>query len=207
MVYEDGKFQQVKPFARPRQVKLPEPYGETVQYIIPHSETVTLAKALQDKGVRLIEVRGTWPRQNMNLVRGLYDYGILRNPKIRIADQEIGLMTLIGDYLVDSPEGKTTQLYGYALHVEVIGTKDGRRRQGVIYHTHPSSDGSVSGWEGLRAYTRNVGIPLAIAAEQLAKGAVKKSGILIPEEAFDPEMIFAELEKRGIQMHENWKEM
>lgn len=207
VVYEDGKFQQVKPFARPRQVKLPEPYGETVQYIIPHSETVTLAKALQDKGVRLIEVRGTWPRQNMNLVRGLYDYGILRNPKIRIADQEIGLMTLIGDYLVDSPEGKTTQLYGYALHVEVIGTKDGRRRQGVIYHTHPSSDGSVSGWEGLRAYTRNVGIPLAIAAEQLAKGAVKKSGILIPEEAFDPEMIFAELEKRGIQMHENWKEM
>ena len=207
VVYEDGKFQQVKPFARPRQVKLPEPYGETVQYIIPHSETVTLAKALQDKGVRLIEVRGTWPRQNMNLVRGLYDYGILRNPKIRIADQEIGLMTLIGDYLVDSPERKTTQLYGYALHVEVIGTKDGRRRQGVIYHTHPSSDGSVSGWEGLRAYTRNVGIPLAIAAEQLAKGAVKKSGILIPEEAFDPEMIFAELEKRGIQMHENWKEM
>lgn len=207
VVYEDGKFQQVKPFARPRQVKLPEPYGETVQYIIPHSETVTLAKALQDKGVRLVEVRGTWPRQNMNLVRGLYDYGILRNPKIRIADQEIGLMTLIGDYLVDSPEGKTTQLYGYALHVEVIGTKDGRRRQGVIYHTHPSSDGSVSGWEGLRAYTRNVGIPLAIAAEQLAKGAVKKSGILIPEEAFDPEMIFAELEKRGIQMHENWKEM
>lgn len=204
VVYEDGKFIQVPPFARPREVQLPEPYGKTVQYIIPHSETVTLAQALKDKGIRLIEVRGTWPQQNMNLVRGLYDYGILRNPKVKVGDTETGLMNIIGDYLVESEEGKTTKLYGYALHVEVIGTKDGQKKRGVIYHTHPASDGSVEGWEGLRAYTRNVGIPLAIAAEQLAKGAVKKTGILIPEEAFDPEQIFQELEKRQIYMHENW---
>lgn len=207
VVFEDGQFLQVKPFARPRRVKLPEPYGDTVQYIIPHSETVTLAQALKDKGVRRIEVRGTWPQQNMNLVRGLYDYGILRNPKVRVGDMEVGLMTLIGDYLVESEQGKTTELYGYALHVEVIGTKNGQRKQGILYHTHPASDGSVPGWAGLRAYTRNVGIPLAIAAEQLAKGAVRKTGVLIPEEAFDPEVIFAELEKRGIQMHEAWTEL
>lgn len=206
VVFEDGQFLQVKPFARPRRVKLPEPYGDTVQYIIPHSETVTLAQALRDKGVRLIEVRGTWPQQNMNLVRGLYDYGILRNPKVRVGDNQVGLMTLIGDYLVESEQGKTTQLYGYSLHVEVTGTKDGQKKRGILYHTHPASDGSVPGWEGLRAYTRNVGIPLAIAAGQLAKGAARKAGILIPEEAFDPAVIFAELEKRGIRMHESWTE-
>lgn len=207
VVFEDGKFVQVPPFARPREIQLPEPYGTTVQYIIPHSETVTLAQALKDKGVRLIEVRGTWPKQNMNLVRGLYDYGILKNPKVKVGDTEVGLMTLIGDYLVNSEQGKTTELYGYSLHVEVVGTKDGQRKQGIIYHTHPASDGSVEGWEGLRAYTRNVGIPLAIAAEQLAKGAVKKTGILIPEEAFEPQVIFDELAKRGIQMHESWKNL
>ncbi len=206
VVFEDGQLLQVKPFARPRRVKLPEPYGDTVQYIIPHSETVTLAQALRDKGVRLIEVRGTWPQQNMNLVRGLYDYGILRNPKVRVGNNQVGLMTLIGDYLVESEQGKTTQLYGYSLHVEVTGTKDGQKKRGILYHTHPASDGSVPGWEGLRAYTRNVGIPLAIAAGQLAKGAVQKAGILIPEEAFDPAVIFAELEKRGIRMHESWTE-
>ena len=204
VVYEDGKFLQVPPFARPREVELPQPYGKTVQYIIPHSETVTLAQALKDKGVRLIEVRGTWPMQNMNLVRGLYDYGILKNPVVKVGEEEIGLMTLIGDYLVNSEQGKTTSLYGYALHVEVVGSKDGVKKRGIIYHTHPASDGSVEGWEGLRAYTRNVGIPLAIAAEQLAKGNVKDTGILIPEDAFDPEVIFKELEKREIYMHEEW---
>ena len=183
VVYEDGAFIQVPPFARPRKVKLPMPYGDTVQYIIPHSETVTLAQALKDKGVRLIEVRGTWPMQNMNLVRGLYDYGILKNPQIEVNGTQVGLMTL---------------------HVEVVGTKDGERRRGILYHTHPASDGSVEGWEGLRAYTRNVGIPLAIAAEQLARGCAPRAGILIPEEAFNPEEIFAELEKRQIYMHEEW---
>ncbi len=205
VVFEDGKFIQVPPFARPREIDLPKPYGKTIQYIIPHSETITLAQALKDKGVRLIEVRGTWPKQNMTLVRGLYDYGILKNPVVKVGDTEKGLMSIIGDYLVNSQEGKTTELYGYALHVEVVGYKDGMKKQGIIYHTHPASDGSVEGWEGLRAYTRNVGIPLAIAAEQLAKGNVKGTGILIPEDAFEPELIFKELERRGIYMHESWR--
>ena len=130
--------------------------------------------------------------QNMHLVRGLYDYGILKNPQIQVGDTKAGLMSLIGDYLVNSEEGKKTDLYGYALHIEVIGTRAGQKKQGIIYHTHPASDGSVKGWEGLRAYTRNVGIPLAIAAEQLAKGCAPRPGILIPEEAFKPEVIFAE---------------
>lgn len=204
VVFEDGQFIQVPPFARPRTVQLPEPYGTTVQYIIPHSETLTLAQALKNKGVRLIEVRGTWPMQNMNLVRGLYDYGILSNPKVRVGETEIGLMTLIGDYLIDSEQGKMTALYGYALHIELVGTKNGLKKRGIIYHTHPASDGSVEGWGGLRAYTRNVGIPLAIAADLLAKGTVKENGIVIPEDAFKPEVIFKELEKRTLFMHEEW---
>ena len=207
VVFEDGEFIQVPPFARPREVKLPQPYGDTVQYIIPHSETITLSQALKDKGVRLIEVRGTWPKQNMTLVRGLYDYGILRNPEIQVGNQKVGLMTLIGDYLVNSEEGKKTELYGYSLHVEVAGINDGVKKRGIIYHTHPASDGSVKDWEGLRAYTKNVGIPLSIAAQLLAQGKVKSSGILIPENAFEPEIIFKELKKRDIFMHEEWWDM
>ncbi|MCM3593026.1 saccharopine dehydrogenase family protein [Brevibacillus borstelensis] len=202
VVYENGEFVQVPPFARPREIQLPEPYGKTVQYIIPHAETKTLAKALADKQVRLIEVRGTWPAKNMQLVRAMYDWGIMRNDKITVNGAEIGILDCIGEYLFHSKEGQETELYGYSLHVEVIGTKDGKKVQHVLYHTHPASDGSVPGWEKLRAYTRNVGIPMAIATELIAKGRVKGTGVLIPEEAFNPAEIFAELEKRGIHMHE-----
>ncbi|WP_345243904.1 saccharopine dehydrogenase family protein [Pontibacillus salipaludis] len=202
VVYEDGELKQVPPFARPRQVVLPEPYGETTQYIIPHAETITLSQALQHKGVGLIEVRGTWPQPNMMLMKALYEYGITRNDKIVVNDREIGILDCVSQYLGQSEEGQTTDLYGYALHVEVVGKKDKGLQKHTLTHTHPLSDGSVEGWEELRSYTRNVGIPMAIAAEFIGKGHVSSTGVVIPEEAFSPEGIFRELEKREIRVHE-----
>jgi saccharopine dehydrogenase-like NADP-dependent oxidoreductase len=207
VVYEDGAFVQVPPFARPRDVLLPEPYGATVQYIIPHAETVTLADALASKGVRLIEVRGTWPQPNMTLISGLYQYGILSDPPVKVGDMEVGLMGLIGGYLQACEAGQVTELYGYALHVEVTGSLGGRRRRATLTHSHPASDGSVEGWEGLRAYTRNVGIPLSIAASLLAHGHVEKTGVITPEMAFQPEAVFAELARRGMHVHEEWEDL
>lgn len=202
VVYEDGRFIQVPPFARPREVALPEPFGTHPQYIIPHAETRTVAQYLANKGVRLIEVRGTWPPKNMQLIRTLYDWGFMRNDRVKVGEAEIGILDAIAAYLRQAPEGKTTDLYGYALHVEVIGTKQGQKVQHILTHTHPPSDGSVKGWEKLRAYTRCVGIPLAIGAQILASGKVEEKGVVIPERAFDPGEVFKELEKRQILIHE-----
>jgi len=113
VIFEDGKFKQVEPFARPRDIVLPEPFGTNPQYIIPHAEPVTLAKALEDKGVRLIEARGTWPPRNMQLIRALYDWGFMRNDTITVKGTEIGIMDAIGAYLMQSKEGRETELYGY----------------------------------------------------------------------------------------------
>lgn len=111
-------------------------------------------------------------------------------------------MEAIAAYLMQSQEGRETELYGYALHVEVEGTRQGRRFRHTLTHTHPTSDGSVPDWAGLRAYTRNVGIPLAIGAVMLAEGRVKQAGVLTPEEAFEPQVVFAELRKRQLLIHE-----
>lgn len=200
-IFEDGEFKQVPPFARPREIALPEPYGTHPQYIIPHSETITLSSALKDKGIKLIETRGTWPPQNMQLVRALYDWGFMRNDEIEVNGTKIGIMDCISKYLQNSKEGTETTLYGYALHVEVIGIKDGEEIEMILTHTHPKSDGSVPEWKGLRAYTKNVGIPMAVATAMIAEGKVAKKGILIPEDAFDPQAIFNELEKRDIFVH------
>ena len=202
VVYEDGKFIQVPPFARPRDIELPGPYGTHPQYIIPHAETKTVAQYLCDKGVRLIEVRGTWPPKNMQLIKALYDWGFMRNDKVKVGKAEVDIMDAIGAFLMQTPEGQTTELYGYALHVEVIGLRNGEKVQHLLTHTHPRSDGSVKGWEKLRAYTRCVGIPMAIGAQMIASGRVKTKGVVIPELAFDPQEVFKELEKRQIFIQE-----
>ncbi len=202
VVFEDGEFLQVPPFAREMVIELPKPYGSHPQWIIPHSETRTVREYLEEKGIRLIEVRGTWPPENMRLVRALYEWGFLRNDKISVGDRELGIMDVIGDYLQGSTEGTTTKLYGYALHVQVIGVKEGSgETEMTITHTHPSSDGSEPGWEGLRAYTRCVGIPLAIAVNCIARGEASGTGVVIPERAFDPNIVFGELARRRILIH------
>ena len=138
----------------------------------------------------------------MQLIRALYDWGFLRNDRIQLKGVEFGIMEAIGAYLMQSPEGRETKLCGYALHVEVEGTRAGRRVRHTLWHTHPPSDGSAPEWAGLRAYTRNVGIPLSIGAQMPGQGRVKAVGVITPEEAFEPAAVLAELANREIRIHE-----
>ncbi len=200
-VFEKGEFIQVPPFARPLEIELPQPYGKSIQYIIPHSETFTLAKYLENKNVELIEVRGTWPKENMELISALYNYGFLNNQKISLNGVEFGIMEAIGEYLQQSSKGKTTELFGYALHVVVEGIKGGQLIRQTLVHTHLSSDGTYPEWAGLRAYTRNVGIPMSIAAQLILQGRYTGSGALYPEFVFNPAIFFEELAKRDIYIH------
>jgi len=201
VVWEGGQMIQVPPFARPLEIELPDPYGNLPQYIIPHAETVTLSDYLKDKNPDLIEVRGTWPKQNMELVRTLYNWGFLRNDRIRIQGVDVGIMDCVAAYLCQSKEGTSTELYGYALHVVAEGLEQGKRVRRTLLHTHPASDGSVPSWAGLRAYTRCVGIPMAVAVKLIAEGRFQGHGVVIPERAFTPSDLFSELEKREIYIH------
>ena len=206
VVFENGEFIQVPPFAREREIELPAPYGTHPQWIIPHAETRTAHEYLKEKGVRRIEVRGTWPPKNMLLVKALYEWGFMRNDTVTLNGMQFGIMDAVGAYLQQSREGQTTDLYGYALHVQVIGSRNGKTVEHILTHTHPASDGSVEGWEGLRAYTRCVGIPMAIGVALIAAGKVGPPGVRMPEFAFDPKDVFAELAKRGLRIHETVNE-
>lgn len=201
LVYQNGEFVQVPPFSRPLDVELPLPFGTHTQYVIPHPETRTLATSLADKGVRLIEVRGTWPPKNMQLLRALYDWGFLRNDPIPVDGGELGIMDAVARHLCRSEEGTTTELYGYALHVEVTGRSMGRGYGHILTTTHPPSDGSEEGWEGLLAYTKCVGLPLSVGAQFIAAGKSKAAGAVPPEQAFEPGEVFAALAERKIEVH------
>ena len=101
MVYEDGEYKHVPPFARERLIPSPAPYGVTPQYIIPHAETRTAKQWLCKIGKepRLIEVRGTWPQKNMRLIKALYEWGIMQNDTFICDGKEMKIMDVLGQYL------------------------------------------------------------------------------------------------------------
>lgn len=125
----------------------------------------------------------------------------MENKTVKVAGVDVGVMDAIASYLLQSDQGTTTKLYGYALHVEVTGTENGKPVCYTLTTSHPASDGSVADWEGLRAYTRSVGIPMSIAAQLILDGQVSALGVVAPELAFAPEVVFAELKKRQIAIH------
>ncbi|MCL2705982.1 MAG: saccharopine dehydrogenase NADP-binding domain-containing protein [Spirochaetaceae bacterium] len=209
VVYEDGEMKQVPPFARERLIPTPAPYGTNPQYIIPHSETVTATDYLKKIGKppRLVEVRGTWPQKNMRLIKALYEWGIMKNESFTYKNQEMNIIDVIGAYLQQKEEGKITEVYGYCLYVQILGERGGKKYEQVLYHTHPKSDGSVKGWEGLTSYIRNVGTPMGVAALLIAQGKANGTGCVTPEEAFDPKDVFAMLEPIGIKIHQSEREI
>jgi saccharopine dehydrogenase-like NADP-dependent oxidoreductase len=205
-IFENGKFVKMPPFARERMIKLPEPFGENPQWLIPHNETRSASAYLKNKGIKLVECRGTWPPKNMRLMKALVEWGFTRNDNFSYKGTEMGIIDAIGSYLQQSKEGTTTELYGYALHVQVVGWINGVRTEIIQTSTHPTSDGSVPEWEGVRSYCKNVGLPAGIAIYLMAIGKAKGTGVVVTQAAFEPQDVFNELKKRKIFVHETVNE-
>ena len=108
-------------------------------------------------------------------------------------------MVIVGNAVTrENPEAKKNPIWAYGLIVEVEGQKDGKPARITLKNSHPS----MNVWGGKSAYGKNVGIPLSIGAQMIAKGKVKGKGVFPPEASLDPAEFFIELSKRRITIHE-----
>lgn len=196
--FKNGEFVWVPPFEGAKVVDFGGEIGKQEAYYVPHTETSTLPKAL---GVDSVSVRGCFPRHAIKLARALLDAGLFSEEPITIKGIESTPFELIHDILLELPETKETPLWSYGLVVEVFGKKDGRD----IKITHRSKHPPMNEWGGKAAYYKNIAIPLSIGAQMIARGDIEARGVLPPETTVSSDILFAELEKRGITI-EHWTE-
>jgi saccharopine dehydrogenase-like NADP-dependent oxidoreductase len=142
---------------------------------------------------------GTWPPIEMELLKQLIDFGAFDKKEIIHKGSPVNVLDILGDLLHQLPRGTCTELWGYALHVEVIGQKEHRNVNYVLKTSHPD----FKQWDGERAYAKNVAIPMSIGTQLMLAGKTKvTSGYRTSYEVFEPLEFFKELEKRGILVHE-----
>lgn len=189
--YKDGEFVWVPPFEGAKKVDFGGEIGEQEAYFVPHTETSTIPKAL---GVDSVSVRGCFPPHAIKLARALLEAGLFSEEPITVKGIESTPFELIHDILLELPETKETPLWSYGLVVEVFGKKDGQDIKITHWSEHPPMDE----WGGEAAYYKNIGIPLSIGAQMIARGDIEARGVLPPESVINPDIFFAELEKRGI---------
>jgi saccharopine dehydrogenase-like NADP-dependent oxidoreductase len=199
LVYRDGQFHSVGPFEGIKTVTFYGPVGEQEVCYIPHPETVTLPKSL---GAKRVSVQGCFPPRAMRLAKAMLDHGLYSEEAITLKGIETTPLELMHELLIQLPESKETPLWAYGLLVEVCGKRDGRDVTITLWNRHPPQEE----WDGKAAYYRNIGLPLSIGAQMIARGDVSHRGVVPPETALDPAIFFAELARRRIEIHERVEE-
>jgi saccharopine dehydrogenase-like NADP-dependent oxidoreductase len=153
-------------------------------------------------GARAVSVHGCFPPHAIRLAKAMLESGLYSEEPITIKGIETTPFELMYELLLRLPESKQTPLWGYGLVVEVFGRRDGRDIKIKLWNRHPP----METWGGEAVYYKNIAIPLSIGAQMIARGDVVVRGVVPPETAIDPDIFFAELAKRGIEIHERVEE-
>ena len=193
--YENGEYHRVGPFEGLKTVDYGGEIGVQQVCYIPHPETRTMPKSL---GARKVSVHGCFPPQAMNLAKTLLEWGLFDEEPFTYKGMETNAQEMMYELLLRSPRTKETPVWGYGLVVEVFGKKDSKDLKIKLWNEHPP----MAEWGGKAAYYKNIGIPLSIGAQMIARGDVDVRGVVPPETAIDPLIFFDELKLRGITVRE-----
>ncbi len=198
--YQDGRWHPAPPLSGPRRVRFHDPIGEQSVYQVPHDEVYTLPRSVPE--VKRVVVRGCFPPQVMRLMSALMESGLLSDLKVKIREQEVTALEAVQALLWAAPSSRENELWAYGLVVEVSGERGGQQVTCTYRNSHPPQEE----WGGQAAYFKNIGIPLSIGAQMLAKGQVTAKGVVPPEVAIPSHPFFNELARRGIEIHEQIEE-
>ncbi|UCC64825.1 MAG: hypothetical protein JSV36_07225, partial [Anaerolineae bacterium] len=199
LYYKNGQFHRVGPFEGLKTVNFPGPIGEQEVCYIPHPETRTMPKIL---GARTVSVHGCFPPHAMRLAKAMLESGLYSEEPIVVKGIKTTPFEVMYELLLRLPESKGTPLWAYGLVVEVLGRRSGREVKVTLWNRHPP----MEEWGGPAAYYKNIGIPLSIGAQMIARGDVTYRGVVPPETALDPDVFIAELARRRIEVHEKVEE-
>ena len=193
--WEDGQFVEVPAFSGARRIRFSDPVGEIETYFVPHSETHTIHRFI-GKGIRRVDVRGTWRPEIMRALRAFADLELTGDHNIRLREESLSTREVLRAHILQHKsdfcgDGE----WAFLLNVEVVGERDGKPARIACNTSHPAN----SEW-GRSATARMTGIPASIGAQKLARGEANQTGVIAPEACFDAKPFFAELEKRGIQI-------
>jgi saccharopine dehydrogenase-like NADP-dependent oxidoreductase len=192
-----GEFVEVPAFSGARRVRFAEPVGEAEVYYVPHSETHALPRFL-GKGVRLVDVRGTWRPEIMRALRVFAEFRLTGDGAVSFEGREITSKAFLREHILQHAAGVGGEgEWAFLLNVEVKGRRDGKARRFEYTTSHPARDA----W-GTTATARVTGIPASIGAQKLARGEATSAGVMSPDACFEPLPFFEELSRRGINVEE-----
>jgi saccharopine dehydrogenase-like NADP-dependent oxidoreductase len=190
MVFRDGRAQAVAPMSGRETIDFPEPVGRVEAIATLHSEVAMFPRSFP--GLREASFKVAFEPAFVEKVRFLVELGFASRKQLDggVSPREV-LLSLAARQVSPHADPQDAD----ALRVELAGRRDGRRverRAEMVVLPHPE-------WR-VAAGSLDTGVPLSIAGQLLASGAVSMPGVVCPEIAVPGEAFFEMLERRGLRV-------
>ena len=193
--WQEGQFIEVPAFSGAKNVRFSDPVGEIEVYYVPHSETHTIHRFI-GKGVRVVDVRGTWNPRIMRALQVFSDLELTGEQETQFNGQSISTKQFLRAHILEhAADFGGDGEWAFLLNVQVTGQSNGGSLKLEYATRHPRR----VEW-ATAATAKMTGIPASIAGQKLARKEVSRKGVLAPEACFEPKSFFAELAQRGIMV-------
>jgi len=196
VVYRDGKFQETAPLGEEELFRFQDPIGVSKVHLSLHSEVATLPLTYGPKGIKecffKISFFG-YSEKALRQLQFLAQIGMAATEPVEVRGAKVRPRDILVEVLKRAPQTERTGSLGFKdIVTEVRGSRAGKAVTGRVETTcWPHKTWGISGG------TLLVASPPAIVARGLARGQVKQTGVLPPEQAVDATAFFRELEARG----------
>lgn len=186
-IIKDGKPATEKPFEGAIYYDFGGPIGEVMISTMGHPETFTLPRVLpnaQNINIKL----GFYPSKAFETLKVLIEDGFASEKAMMVKGKEVIPRDYLISHLVHNINSQAERPFDQPITgsmTRVRGVKDNKNIE--IKASSFSQMGPSTGY------------PLAVGAEWLAEGKIEKKGILVPEEALDPESFLYAFGKRVLE--------
>lgn len=202
MIFEEGEFREVPPFAGEQTAEFPPPVGPATAHYTLHSEVCTFPVSFKQKGIRRSSFRIAFPAAFVERLRFLVNLGLAGRESINLGNgtnvvpRELLLSLISKDEAQDGPPDDCDVIW-----VETRGQKDGKPQEFLMETiVRPHSRWKVS------AGALDTGVPCSIIAQMMARGDIPERGVMPPETCVPPEPFFLELARREMHVTAHIKE-
>ena len=195
MAFTKGKFVQQEHFSGAEPMMFGKPIGKLVMRHSIHSEVATLPLSFKAKGIREASFKINYDPQLIQAVQLLTAMGMMEQKPVKVGETEIAPRTFLEKILKARPPSGKSPKDVETIRVIVRGKKGGRKQTLSLDAT-----ARYTKKPDFSAVARDTGFPISVAAQMIANGGIRETGVQAPETAIPAREFLKELDRRGIRI-------
>lgn len=199
--FKNGKSKETKPFKKIIERKF-RGVGKQKIFMVQHPETHTFYNFCKKKGIKGMSFYAGFPEHALSVIRSLIDVGFNeKEEKILLEDKEIAPIDILTQMTkkIPIPSGYREK---ENLWVAIQGQKNEKPRtilMECIVHT-------LSDWQEAGCNI-DTGLPASIIAEMIKDKIITEKGSFTPEDIVPEKIFFEKINRFGMKIFENGKQL